>query len=336
MLSVAMLKLLRIASSRIISKIVFFLHKEIYFLELMPTMVCTRSNYAPLRLYRVLLLTVAVLIACAIFLDAPAFGRARVNSRPNVQTRSDPVDIHAAPRATPVSIAPRPVSTREPDYVIEDPDSGVTLSYFRSDSTLESERDLFHVENLRVVDGEGCLHAEGECDACDQLRDLYRDGEITELHRVSLSPAVECDGTFRLTIPLVSDSDACELYRCDGGTLESTHWTLVSEEQGVEKVYLSGDGVGIQSPFGIAFGRSDSKGFSAQRIEVHARIPPDDDEPEDKELEEDEEEGTDEELSAKEQSSTHREPGADSFPSLMYIVAAAVFLCLFWMGYKRS
>lgn len=132
------------------------------------------------------------------------------------QYRPDNIEI-------PVEL-PDPVS---PDFTFKDEGSGASLSHYPdASSNAETESEEFAapaIDALIVIHGEECLHGEGSCEACDELRDMYRSGDIDGLYRVEIIPDIEDEAEYSLTVPLDEEVPKYAVYRCVGGNLETSY-----------------------------------------------------------------------------------------------------------------
>ena len=127
-----------------------------------------------------------------------------------------------------------------------DGDTGVSVSaVLPSDS---GEVDLPAIENLAIAQGEDCLHAEGTCPACDELREMYRDGELDGLYRITVVPECDATGKFEVSIPIGVETNKLTRYWCDGGTLHSAD--SISPSGHLSIATMSSDMQGIQTPMG--------------------------------------------------------------------------------------
>ena len=184
------------------------------------------------------------------------------------------------------------------DYSFSDEASGVILSHYPQDSSdLVSESGELippYVEHIDLQRGEECLHAEGACDACDKLREMYRYGEVDALCRATITPEIVSNDRFYLSVPLDTRVEKYTYYRCDGTELKSggAIGTAKVAEEGFAAALIMGDSHAVQSPFGIAYNKSMSSESTASEttandestksstMSVHAYTPDDDEDDE--------------------------------------------------------
>ena len=199
-----------------------------------------------------------------------AWGRASVGSSHPSQRFEEP-----APVAPTGSFGTRPTI----DYTFHDDASGATLTHSSqesSDSASESEDFVPpNIEAIELQSGEECLHEEGTCAACDELRNMYRTGKVDVLYCATIeidSEAYSSD-EFTLSVPLDTVVDSCTNYHCDNGELSS----------GAKEKWVSGNSSyarfrgnlqDLQLPFGVSFDTSESE--RTDGLTVHAYTPDDD------------------------------------------------------------
>lgn len=103
-------------------------------------------------------------------------------------------------------------------------------------------RALMEGESLAVVQGLDCLHAQGSCEACDELRHMYDAGEIGELYCASLVPATSETDKIDIFFP-PQGASGVTVYQCaDGKLIETAPLRLRSY------VYFETE---YQTPFGV-------------------------------------------------------------------------------------
>ena len=212
------------------------------------------------------------LAACPV--DA-AWGRASVGSSHPSQRFEEP-----APVAPTGSFGTRPTN----DYTFHDDASGVTLTHSSqesSDSASESEDFVPpNIEAIELQSGEECLHEEGTCAACDELRNMYRTGKVDVLYcaTIAIDSEVSSSDEFSLSVPLDTDAHSCTNYHCNNGELSfGPKTTQVGGN--LRYTQLKGNLQDLQSPFGVSFDTSESE--RTDTLTVHAYTP--DDEGEDEE-----------------------------------------------------
>lgn len=183
----------------------------------------------------------------------------------------------------PVSFSAEASKPVQPDYSFEDEASGASLVHHPENaSNSETNSEGFegpYVEALVVVRGEECLHEEGSCNACDELRRMYHDGEVDALCRVAITPnpGEVGDERFSMSVPLDTNEKVTGylIVRCDDESLAQEGSGLHGGNSGFTRVTLRGDTQTIQSPFGIVYNNSAS-GKTASTT-THAYVPDDDD-----------------------------------------------------------
>lgn len=226
-------------------------------------------KHAPFSLAAGFLLVLSLgLTACPV--DA-AWGRVSVGSSHPSQRFEEP-----APVVPTGSFGTRPTI----DYTFHDDASGATLTHSSqesSDSASESEDFVPpNIEAIELQSGEECLHEEGTCAACDELRNMYRTGKVDVLYCATIkidSEAYSSD-EFTLSVPLDTVADSCTHYHCDNGELSpGTKEKWVSGNSSYAQ--LKGSLQDLQSPFGVSFDTSESE--RTDSLTVHAYTPDDDD-----------------------------------------------------------
>lgn len=225
-------------------------------------------KHAPFSLAAGFLLVLSLgLTACPV--DA-AWGRVSVGSSHPSQRFEEP-----APVVPTGSFGTRPTI----DYTFHDDASGATLTHSSqesSDSASESEDFVPpNIEAIELQSGEECLHEEGTCAACDELRNMYRTGKVDVLYCATIkidSEAYSSD-EFTLSVPLDTVADSCTHYHCDNGELSpGTKEKWVSGNSSYAQ--LKGSLQDLQSPFGVNFDTSESE--RTDSLTVHAYTPDDD------------------------------------------------------------
>lgn len=238
-------------------------------------------KHAPFSLAAGFLLVLSLgLTACPV--DA-AWGRVSVGSSHPSQRFEEP-----APVVPTGSFGTRPTI----DYTFHDDASGATLTHSSqesSDSASESEDFVPpNIEAIELQSGEECLHEEGTCAACDELRNMYRTGKVDVLYCATIkidSEAYSSD-EFTLSVPLDTVADSCTHYHCDNGELSpGTKEKWVSGNSSYAQ--LKGSLQDLQSPFGVSFDTSESE--RTDSLTVHAYTPDDDYDDGDEDEDEDEE-----------------------------------------------
>lgn len=136
----------------------------------------------------------------------------------------------------------RPVITLESQ-------NGLQLTIIRSDGNsvepTESSGERLDDYSLETAEGEGALHAEGACEACDALREMHRQGVVSNLYNfLLLSEKVLPDDRFDFHLP-VSDEERVAVLQCQDGILTECD-ALHNGRLSVSSDYLS--------PFGIVDG----------------------------------------------------------------------------------
>lgn len=136
----------------------------------------------------------------------------------------------------------RPVMTLESQ-------NGLQLTISRSDrdnaESAESQWKDSNGSSLEIVEGEDALHAEGACEACDALRELYRQGAVSNLYSFLLPPEnVLPNDRFDFHLPIPDEQRVAAL-QCQDGAL--------TECNALHKGKLSVSS-GFLSPFGIVDG----------------------------------------------------------------------------------
>lgn len=160
------------------------------------------------------------------------------------------------------------------EYTFTDESSGVILKF--SPNGGQSARNVTNsIESLDLRKGKECLHKEGTCDACDELRSMYDSGEVDELCRVTVEPEVNVAGQYGVLVPLTSNQIKYTCYRCDNGALKQVGKYPVRLSAGGNTSYapIYGDIDDVQSPIGIAYGKGNSS--KTDQISVHAYTPDD-------------------------------------------------------------
>lgn len=163
------------------------------------------------------------------------------------------------------------LSTRTYEQLLSDDATGVVLGRYVDADSQEEEPDPPPMESIDLLLGEGCLHAQGECEACDELREMHREGEVDALCRVAVIPDIEAEGQFSVDIPLDERVDKLAVYRCDDGVLRTSYRTAGS---GTDAVRIDSDAHGVQSPLGIAYNKD--KPEEPKAATAHAYVPDDD------------------------------------------------------------
>lgn len=80
-------------------------------------------------------------------------------------------------------------------------------------------KERFANAELVVTRGEAALHAEGCCEACDLLREMYRDGELLDLYYVEAVPGhTEPDDIFQIEVT-TDELDNVAILQCQDGIL---------------------------------------------------------------------------------------------------------------------
>lgn len=233
-------------------------------------------KHAPFSLAARFLLALSLgLAACPV--DA-AWGRVSVGSSHPSQRFEEP-----APVAPTGSFGTRPTRPTN-DYTFHDDASGATLTHSSqesSDSASESEDFVPpNIEAIELQSGEECLHEEGTCAACDELRNMYRTGKVDVLYCATIAIDSEASSSdeFSLSVPLDTDAHSCTNYHCNNGELS---FGLKTTQVGgnLRHTQLKGNLQDLQSPFGVSFDTSESE--RTDTLTVHAYTP--DDEGEDEE-----------------------------------------------------
>ena len=211
------------------------------------------------------------LAACPV--DA-AWGRVSVGSSHPSQRFEEP-----APVAPTGSFGTRPTIDYTIDYTFHDDASGATLTHSSqesSDSASESEDFIPpNIEAIELQSGEECLHEEGTCAACDELRNMYRTGKVDVLYCAAIAIDSEASPSdeFILSVPLDTDAHSCTKYHCNNGELS---FGLKTAQVGgnLRHTQLEGNLQELQSPFGVSFDTSESE--RTDSLTVHAYTPDDD------------------------------------------------------------
>lgn len=207
------------------------------------------------------------LAACPV--DA-AWGRVSVGSSHPSQRFEEP-----APVAPTGSFGTRPTI----DYTFHDDASGATLTHSSqesSDSASESEDFIPpNIEAIELQSGEECLHEEGTCAACDELRNMYRTGKVDVLYCAAIAIDSEASPSdeFILSVPLDTDAHSCTKYHCNNGELSpgaKEKWASGNSSY----ARFRGNLQDLQSPFGVSFDTSESE--RTDSLTVHAYTPDDD------------------------------------------------------------
>lgn len=198
----------------------------------------------------VLLLVVSICI-CSMPIDS-AWATARrlptdqqqnqgVPSLPNISNQQQPYNNN--------------VKIEQWDYSFTDESSGATILHYGSESESEGYTAP-DVQALRVEHGVAALHAEGACEACDEIRERYQTGEIDALYRVMIVPDIEAGDDFTLSVPLGSEAHSYALYRCIDGELDVSYMAKNNSDATLTDVSVNGSAGGLQSPFGVALDAS--------------------------------------------------------------------------------
>ncbi len=107
---------------------------------------------------------------------------------------------------------------------------------------LNVQRALMEGESLTVAQGLDCLHPQGSCEACDELRSMYDAGEVGELYCASLMPATSETEKIDIFFP-PQGASGVNVYQCaDGKLIEVAPLRLRSY------VYFETE---YQTPFGV-------------------------------------------------------------------------------------
>lgn len=209
------------------------------------------------------------LAACPV--DA-AWGRASVGSSHPSQRFEEP-----APVAPTGSFGTRPTRPTN-DYTFHDDASGATLTHSSqesSDSASESEDFVPpNIEAIELQSGEECLHEEGTCAACDELRNMYRTGKVDVLYcaTIAIDSEVSSSDEFSLSVPLDTDAHSCTNYHCNNGELSFGPKTA-QVGGNLRYTQLKGKLQDLQSPFGVSFDTSEPE--RTDTLTVHAYTPDD-------------------------------------------------------------
>lgn len=159
------------------------------------------------------------------------------------------------------------------DFEYADEVSGAKLSHYSyTSSDGSSDSEAFsppEIEGLYLREGEGCLHEEGSCEACDKLREMYRSGEIESLFCASIECDQSVDASFRLSVPVNKEPSSYRLFTCnDGELVEVDAKEKASSDNPVAR---TGSLDELQRPFGVAYFESSSQSYPG--MEVHAYTP---------------------------------------------------------------
>lgn len=102
------------------------------------------------------------------------------------------------------------------ELALVDEESGVGVAVLDIGGT--GGEKTFLGESLAVVGGKNALHVEGECPACDELRGMYSNGDLSALYCVSIVPEKADMPMVSYVVPLEGMSDAV-VYQCVDGEL---------------------------------------------------------------------------------------------------------------------
>lgn len=102
------------------------------------------------------------------------------------------------------------------ELALVDEESGVGVAVL--DIGGSGGEKTFLGESLAVVGGKDALHVEGECPACDELRGMYSNGDLSALYCASIVPEKADMPMVSYVIPLEGMSDAV-VYQCVDGEL---------------------------------------------------------------------------------------------------------------------
>lgn len=163
------------------------------------------------------------------------------------------------------------------EALFSDESTGVKIGRYVEASSSAEKPEAPIIESLNLLRGEECLHEEGACEACDELREMYRNGNVDALYRVEITTEYDGDGWLALTVPLDEKVSKYASYRCDDGVLKPSYMTVTAKvaERGFTSASIDGDVHDLRSPFGIAYNKD--KPQEPTTAPAHAYTPDDGD-----------------------------------------------------------